>query len=108
MERILIDDLRERVEIQAATVTRDEFGGEKLTWTTITTVWAKVTERGGRELVAADQPVMLISYEITIRAGATINHLNRILWRGKTLNIQSITPVIAEGLIILRCLEADA
>lgn len=108
MNRILIDDLRERVEIQAATVTRDEFGGEKLAWSTTATVWAKVTERNGREIFAADQPVMLVSYEIVIRADIAINHLNRIVWRSKILNVQSITPLTAEGLIILRCLEADA
>ena len=101
-------DLRERVTIQQATATRDAYNAEVLTWSTVATVWARVLERGGREPVLADRPVMLISYEVTVRDGRTITHEQRVIWRGKTLTIDTVTPLPADGLIVLRCLEVEA
>lgn len=101
-------DLRERIEIQTATVTRDAYGEEQPAWATVATVWAKVQERGGREPILADRPVMVISYEITIRAGVTVTHGQQVLWAGKTLAVETVTPNAAAGLLVLRCLEATA
>lgn len=100
-----IGDMLERVDIQSATVTRGDFNEEVLAWATTSTVWAKVTERGGREPVVADRPVMLVSYEVVIR-NVTVTHKNRLMWRGKYLSIDTVTPLPAQGLIVLRCLEA--
>lgn len=104
---VTANDLRERVTIQSATATRDAYNAEVLTWADVSTVWAKVVERGGREPVLADRPVMLVSYEVTIRAGATVTHQDRLIWRTKTLAIDTVTPLPADGLIVLRCLEAE-
>lgn len=101
-------ELRERIEVQAATITRDAFGDEVQAWATVATVWAKVVERGGREPVLADRPVMLIAYEITIRAGVTVEHGQQVIWRGKTLRVETVSPDAAAGLVVLRCLEAAA
>lgn len=98
--------LRERVEIQTATTTRDDFNAEVMSWVKIKSVWAQVVERGGREPVLADRPVMLTSYEVTIRSEVTVTHANRLIWRSKTLAIDTVTPLPADGMIVLRCLEA--
>lgn len=108
MRRTLAGDLRERVTIQTATATRDAFGAELLSWTDGATVWARVVERGGREPLLADRPVMVVSYEVTLRSGVALNHLQRLRWRNKTLQIETVTPYVAEGLIVLRCLEVEA
>lgn len=102
------NELREQVTIQQATSTRDEYNAEILTWATVATVWARVLERSGREPVLADRPVMLISYEVTIRDGLTVTHGQRVIWRTKTLNVETATPLPADGLIMLRCLEVTA
>ncbi|MCB0147157.1 MAG: head-tail adaptor protein, partial [Caldilineaceae bacterium] len=70
------------------------------------TVWAKVTERGGREPQLADRPVMLISYEVVIRAGVTVTHSDRLTWGGKVLAIDTVTP-LPQGYITLRCMEVE-
>lgn len=101
-------EMRERVEIQAASVTRGDFNEEIPAWATTATVWAKVVERGGREPIAADRPVMLVSYEVTIRAGQTVTHKHRLVWRSKTLGIDTVTPLVAQGLVVMRCLEVEA
>jgi SPP1 family predicted phage head-tail adaptor len=103
-----IGNLRERVQVERATAKRDDFGSETLAWNNVATVWAQVLERGGREPVLADRPVMLVSYEVTVRAGLAITNKDRLVWRGKVLAIDTVTPLPADGLIILRCMEATA
>lgn len=101
----MISDLCERITLQTAVTTRDAFGAELLTWTDVATVWAKVVERGGREPLLADRPLMVVSYEVTIRAGVTVSHHDRVGWRGKVLVIDVVTPRTSEGLLVLRCVE---
>jgi SPP1 family predicted phage head-tail adaptor len=104
-----VAELRERVTLQTATVTRDAYGAEVLTWHDGPTLWATVVERGGREPLLADRPVMVVSYvvsyEVTIRTGVTVSHHDRLLWRGKRLAIDTVTPQPAAGRIVLRCIE---
>ena len=104
-------DLRERVEVKRATSTRDQYNAERLAWPTLLTVWARVEERGGRAPLAADRPVMIVGYEVTLRAplpdGSQLTHLDRLGWRGKMLAIETITPLPADGLLVLRCLETE-
>lgn len=105
-------ELNEQVTIQSATVTLGaDFNEEILTWPAAgvgTTVWAKVKTRGGREPLLADRPVMIVGYEVTIRSGVTVTNKDRLLWRGKTLGIETVTPNPAQGVIVLTCLEATA
>lgn len=104
--------LNERVTIQTATVTLGaDFNEEILTWPADgvgTTVWARVKVKGGREPLLADRPVMVVGYEVTIRSGQTVTHLNRLQWRGKNLGIESVTPNPAIGETVLTCLEVAA
>lgn len=102
--RLQAGDLRQRVTIQRATAVSDGYGGETLTWTSGATVRAQVIERGGREPQIADRPVMVVGYEVMIRSGQTVSHLDRLLWNDKTLQIETVTP-LPTGYITLRCLE---
>ena len=106
MRSIGAGDLNERVTIQRATVTRGAANAELLTWSNGETVWAKVTERGGREPQLADRPVMLISYEVVIREGVPVTHSDRLTWNGKTLAIDTVTPM-PRGYYTLRCMEVE-
>ena len=109
--RVAAGELAERVTILAATATRDDFGAEVLVWGEVATVWAKVVERGGREPLLADRPVMVVAYEVVLRYSATtatLTHLQRLRWAGKTLQIETVTPERAVGRVVLRCLEVLA
>lgn len=103
----LISDLRERVTIYTATTTRDAYNAEIVTWAAGSTVWASVKERGGREVLVTDRPVMYVGYEIEIRDGVTVDHNDRLVWGSKTLSVETVTPLQAQGMIRLRCLEVD-
>ncbi len=107
MKPIAAGDLNEQVTIQTATVTRGTANAEVITWADVATVWAKIVERGGREPLLADRPVMLVSYEVTIRAGVTVTHADRLTWGDKTLAIDTVTPYRAQGAIVLRCMEVE-
>lgn len=100
-------DLNERVTIQTATVTRGTANAEVVSWADVATVWAKIVERGGREPLLADRPIMVVAYEVTIRAGVTVTHSDRLVWGDKTLAIDTVTPRRADGVIVLRCLEVE-
>ncbi len=106
MRPIGAGDLDEQVTLQTATVTRGTANAEVVTWADVATVWAKVTERGGREPLLADRPVMVVAYEVIIRDGVTVTHSDRLTWSGKTLAIDTVTP-LPRGYITLRCMEVE-
>ena len=60
------------VEIQEPVVTRDRFGGEVTTWTTVDTVWANVNVTGTSERfqndAARDVPLRNATVRISYRA----------------------------------------
>ncbi len=100
VKRITVGDLRERVIIQQATVTRGaDYNEEILAWAPVATVWAAVTERGGREPILADRPVMLVSYEVTIR-NLNISHAARVVAKDETISepTEEESVVIAAGI----------
>jgi SPP1 family predicted phage head-tail adaptor len=110
MAQTVIADLRERVELQQATVTHGaDYNEEVLAWATVATVWAQVQERTGSEQLAADRPTSLIYYLVTVRTPTvTPTHKHQLVWRGKTLSIETVTPMPQHGLLVLRCLEVTA
>lgn len=101
-------DLRQRITIQTAAVTRDAFGAETITWHDGPTLWAQIIEKGGREPLLADRPVMIVGYEITVRytaITAALTHLHRLRWEQKILQIETVTPERTTGCVRLRSLE---
>ncbi len=64
-------------------------------------------ERGGREPLLADRPVMVVAYEVTIRDGVTVTHSERLVWGDKVLGIDTVTLRRADGVIVLRCMEVE-
>jgi len=80
--------LRERVRIDAPIVTRDSFGGEKVTgWTEGPTVWADVEPLRAREFFAAQAAQSTCDHKVTIRFRAGVTAKHRLVWRGQALDI---------------------
>lgn len=97
----------ERITIQTATVTRGTANAEVVSWADVATMWARIVERGGREPLLADRPVMVVAYEVTIRDGVSVTHSDRLVWGDKTLAIDTVTPRRTDGVIVLRCMEIE-
>lgn len=81
-------DLDQRIELQRLTRMPDGGGGYSEEWTTYATPWASVRPMSGRERYHAQQTQASANYRVTIRYRADVQDADRILWRGRVLNIR--------------------
>ncbi len=84
--------MRERVAIQAPQELRSPTGEATLSWATEATVWASVDGLASRDVLQAQQANVIASHKVIMRYRATVNPQYRLLWRGKTLEIVSVSP----------------
>jgi SPP1 family predicted phage head-tail adaptor len=59
--------LNHLITLQSRSTSQDASGGQLLTWSDVTTVWANVNPLSGRELLAAQAVQSSVSHRITIR-----------------------------------------
>lgn len=101
--------LRERVTIQAETVTRDASGEELLAWGDEATVWASVTPGASNEryLASAGQRVAEVTHTVRIRYKTGLTPKKRLVWETtRILKIISvIDPDMRNRTIVLLCSE---
>lgn len=90
MARGRIGELDQRVTLQAKTLARASGGASTATWSSGTQVWAKVRPLGGRERQQGDREEASSNYEVTIRYRDGIKEGDRILWRGRYLNVRFV------------------
>lgn len=88
-----IGKLNQRVEIQTVTETRNSFGEVSKTWATTGKRWASVVPLTGRELELNRQIHNQVDYKVTLRHSIDIHPSQRILWKGKVLEILSTINV---------------
>lgn len=100
-------ELRERITIQQKTITRDEFGGEVATWSTLATVWAKVVAMSGSESISQAAGVMTVAYQITLRARDDVDASMRVSYEGLTLEIQAVLDSDETGAMVLNCRQVE-
>lgn len=80
--------LREVVEVQRASVSRDAFGAGVLAWSTVSTLRAALKPAGGNEGGQQDTMKGRARWEMTLRAGTSIGTKDRILWRGVAYEVE--------------------
>jgi SPP1 family predicted phage head-tail adaptor len=85
--------LRERIVIQAPMTVHDPSWGpsEGEAWEQVANVAASVTASGAGESVRDDKVQSTVSYTIKLRHLDGIDSKHRIVWRGRTLDIVSVT-----------------
>jgi SPP1 family predicted phage head-tail adaptor len=89
-----IGQLRDRVEIQRAITTDDGAGGQAVTkWQPIASIWAEVLPLAGNEGLVAEQITALQTLRIRTRYRSDFTPKDRLVWRGKTLQIHALTDV---------------
>lgn len=105
MAMSLIGQLRQRIELQSAVDTVDDYGQSSRTWTTYATVWAQVQTLNGSEPKYAGALNPIAGYLVSIRYRSDILPTHKIIYGSKTLNITScIDP---EGTRIWTKITAD-
>lgn len=86
---MIIGAMRDRVTIQTPSEVRSPSGETTLQWTTVATVWAQVEGLSARDLMQAQQANVLATHKVRIRFRTGISHLQRIIWKGRTMEIAS-------------------
>lgn len=86
--------LKDRIAIEAVTETTDGQGGAVRNWSVYARCFAEVEPLpfDGSERIDAAQPVMRLSYRITLRARTDITSRMRVVWKGRLLNIRVVIP----------------
>jgi SPP1 family predicted phage head-tail adaptor len=82
--------LRERVTVEIASVTTNNFGEAILTWGTASSVWASVEGVSAREALAAGQAEVSVTHRVRMRYLPGLTQQMRFSWRNRTLDIVSL------------------
>jgi len=99
-------ELRHRITIQQATITRDATNMEIPTWSDLATVWAKVESTTSGEYADAAREGASITHKITIRERADLTVLMRVVFDERVLAIAA--PPLHDNLerqCVLLCTE---
>ena len=88
-----IGQLDRRIIIQTNTPAASASGAMASSWATHATVWARVTEQGGREFLDAEQTVAEQKAVFRIRYLSTVTEEMRISYNGRFYDIQSIAEL---------------
>lgn len=86
----MIGDLRHRVTIEEKTITRDTYGGEEITWSTVATCWAAVEPLQGREFLEGRRLEAEVSTRIRIRYRSGVVPGMRITWGDHVYDIEAV------------------
>lgn len=87
-----IGPLRSRITIKSPTEVRSPSGETTLNWdTTLAEVWADVNGLSTRDILQAQQANVIASHRIRIRHLDGVTHLHRIIHKGRTMEIASVT-----------------
>jgi len=82
----------ERVTILSPTESRSFSGESVMSWgTTVATVWAQVERLSSRDILQAQQANVIATHRVRIRYRDDVTHLHRIVWRGRTMELSSVT-----------------
>lgn len=82
--------LRHRLNVQAATETRDSFGGVVLTWATIDTVWGSLEAMPQTPAFVGDQVKAITTHRIILRFYDGLTGKHRIMFEGRIFDILSL------------------
>lgn len=87
-----IGKMKERVTIQSPREVRSRSGETTLNWdTTVATVWASVDGLSSRDIMQAQQANVVATHRIRIRKRDDVLHTHRVVWKGRTMEIASVT-----------------
>lgn len=83
--------MRERITLESPSEVRSRSGETRLTWSTLATVWASVDGLNTKDIMQAQQANVMATHRIRCRYRSDVNHKQRIQWRGRTMEIASVT-----------------
>jgi SPP1 family predicted phage head-tail adaptor len=85
--------LNRKIELQQLVKTPTATGGFTQSWVSVATLWAKIKNTSGSELLHADQLGATSFSDFTIRYRANINELMKIVYRGIDYQVRHINNI---------------
>lgn len=85
--------LNERVAIQSRPSVQDGQGGLTGDWSTVRTVWARVTQPSARRQLEAGAVADSRTYIVRLRAAQAPTIQQRLVWRKRELRVDGVTAV---------------
>lgn len=102
----MIGELNKRLTLQKRNDTADTAGGFARGWTDVRKIWASVTPGAGSETFITDQRQHVTTHRVVCRYATDIGPDNRFLYKGRTLDIDSIINEDEDDrFLVLSCLE---
>lgn len=96
--------LDQRVTIERATITQDDWGQVTETWAPLATVWAAVEPLNGREFIAAASVQSEVTTRMRLRYRNDLASTDRITHEGTVYDIQAIiNPRSGDAELVLMC-----
>mgnify|MGYP003674173691 CR=1 FL=1 len=89
----LVGEMRNRVVLQTLGGSTDAGGGQSTSYSTATTVWAKVENLSGSESIFGDQLRATSNYRFTIRYYSALTEKYRLTFNSKNFNITQIRDI---------------
>ena len=90
----MIGEMRNRIVIQTLGGSTDSGGGQSASFSTATTVWAKVENLSGTESSFGDQIQDRANYRFTIRYYSALTPKHRISYNSKLFNIEHVASLL--------------
>jgi SPP1 family predicted phage head-tail adaptor len=87
---MIIGKMRERVTIQSPSESRTPTGDTTLSWANVATVWASADGLSTRDILQAQQANLIATHRFRIRYRPSVTHTQRLIWRGRTMEIASV------------------
>jgi SPP1 family predicted phage head-tail adaptor len=100
--------LRHKVTLKTSAYSQNEYGEPSETWTSSTTLWARIEPLRGRELLLAQQVTPEASFRVTTRydSSNTIDPAYRLYHGSRVLEVVSIqNPEEKNEFVELLCKE---
>jgi SPP1 family predicted phage head-tail adaptor len=100
-----IGALDEEITIQAATETRDSYGGKVETWANEETVFARVEypSTGSKEKDSADQETSFLRVNFTVRYRGNLSAKKRVIYGTQICDILYIRPLGRQRYEVINC-----
>jgi SPP1 family predicted phage head-tail adaptor len=86
-------NLRHRITIQQRSTSEDALGQQVLAWTDVATIWCRVEQLSGRELMTASAERAENTARITVRYRADLVEKMRILYGATIYDITSVSDI---------------
>lgn len=102
----MIGEMRNRIVIQSLGTSTDSGGGQTASFSTATTVWAKIENLSGTESSFGDQIEDRANYRFTIRYYSALTPKHRISYNSKLFNIQHVASQL-EGKERYQIIDAE-